>query len=143
MVHFFRLTTPSVQNGTATTLDHGAATAVPSPSSPSTGIKPAWSIDVNAMNFCRMSVMRLGDRKGKGKEREGQVDAMPEEALMAVPSLTKDDFVRLSLGLVAVHTLTRFAQVDIFHVPSKARLHRSVGKDAFPLGVKTGEQALR
>ncbi|BGP34618.1 Astra associated protein 1 Asa1 [Rhodotorula toruloides] len=120
LVHFFRLSTPSGQSGTSTSLDHGAATAVPSPSSPSPSIKPVWSIDINAMNFCRMSVMRFGDRMGKGKEREVEVDPVPEEALMAVPNLTKDDFV------------------DIFHIPSKARLHRSVGKDAFPLGVKTG-----
>ncbi|GEM12313.1 WD-40 repeat-containing protein [Rhodotorula toruloides] len=120
LVHFYRLSITPHSTGTSATLDHGAATAVPSPSSPSFGIKPAWSIDINAMNFCRMSVLCLSDRKGKGKEREMEDVPIMEEALMAVPSLTKDDFV------------------DIFHIPSRARLHRSLGKDAFPLGVKTG-----
>lgn len=48
------------------------------------------------MNFCRMSVLSIDDRKGKGKGKEREVDDGAEmgEALMAVPSLTKDDFVR-------------------------------------------------
>ncbi|KPV73852.1 uncharacterized protein RHOBADRAFT_54446 [Rhodotorula graminis WP1] len=101
--------------------DHGAATAVPSPATPSTGIERAWSLDVNAMSFCRMSVCLVGGRtrEAKGKERAVEQDRPDEEALVAVPSLTKDDFV------------------DIFHYPSKARAHRSVGAGAF-VGQKTG-----
>ncbi|BGP26949.1 Astra associated protein 1 Asa1 [Rhodotorula toruloides] len=95
LVHFYRLSITPHSTGTSATLDHGAATAVPSPSSPSFGIKPAWSIDINAMNFCRMSVLCLSDRKGKGKEREMEDVPIMEEALMAVPSLTKDDFPRM------------------------------------------------
>ncbi|GAA5843240.1 hypothetical protein JCM9279_002033 [Rhodotorula babjevae] len=99
-------------------VDHGAATAVPSPAAPTLGIERAWSLDVNAVSFCRMSVcsVRGSAREAKGKEREVDED---EEALIAVPSLTKDDFV------------------DIFHYPSGARAHRSVGAGAF-LGQKTG-----
>jgi len=82
------------------TVGHGAATAVPSPASPSTGIDRAWSLDINAMNFCRMSVCPLGGRSTKGKEREVLEDEEGEEALVAVPSLTKDDVVRWRLRLL-------------------------------------------
>ncbi|GAA5862385.1 hypothetical protein JCM3774_002499 [Rhodotorula dairenensis] len=110
------------------TIDVGAATAVPSASHPSPGFDtPAWTLDVNAMNFCRMSVLTLAPESDhgssiaapeqKGKSCAGEAD--PHGALIAVPSLTKDDFV------------------DVFHYPSKARIHRSVGKDAF-IGYKTG-----
>ncbi|BGP50896.1 Astra associated protein 1 Asa1 [Rhodotorula kratochvilovae] len=103
----------------AGTVDYGAATAVPSTSAPSEGVERVWSLDINAMNFCRMSVCSLGVRAtGKGKEREVDEEG-GEEALVAVPSLTKDDFV------------------DIFHYPSETRVHRSVGEGAF-VGQKTG-----
>ncbi|GAA5915880.1 hypothetical protein JCM5296_002521 [Sporobolomyces johnsonii] len=118
LVHYFSLR-PSRADPSAVVVDlqRGAATAVPSSASPSPGIEPVWSMDVNAMNFCRMSVLEfspgLSSAKGKGK-------AVEAEGLVAVPSLTKDDFV------------------DIFHIPSKGRAHRSIGVDAFPIGHKTG-----
>ncbi|GAA5936271.1 WD40 repeat domain-containing protein [Sporobolomyces koalae] len=68
---------------------------------------PLSSLDVNALNFCRLSLLDLSptrrlDRKGKAKQSD-------YEGLIAMPSLTKDD------------------HVDIFHIPSGKRLHRSVG----------------
>ncbi|GJN93633.1 hypothetical protein Rhopal_006690-T1 [Rhodotorula paludigena] len=97
----------------------GPATAVPSPSNPSTNVQRVWSLDINAMNFCRMSLCPLGSQplKGQGEKAEEQVEE--DEALVAVPSLTKDEVV------------------DIFYLPSKARAHRSVGAGAF-IGSKTG-----
>ncbi|GAA5946135.1 hypothetical protein JCM3765_000130 [Sporobolomyces pararoseus] len=68
---------------------------------------PTLTLDVNALNFCRLSMLDLSTWKGKEKEGEG---------LIAVPSLTKDD------------------QVDILHVPSKTRLHRSVGISSLLIG---------
>ncbi|GAA5936391.1 hypothetical protein JCM1841_002926 [Sporobolomyces salmonicolor] len=118
LVHYFSLH-PSTADPSAVVVDlqRGAATAVPSPASPSPGIEPVWSMAVNAMNFCRISVLELSpgssSAKGKGK-------AVEAEGLVAVPSLTKDDFV------------------DIFHIPLKDRAHRSIGVDAFPIGHKTG-----
>lgn len=93
-----------------TSINIGAATAVPSPSHPSPGFgESAWTLDVNAMNFCRMGVLPLGptkgvvvDRKGKGRadldcdlEEEKAEQDMHKGggALIAVPSLTKDDCV--------------------------------------------------
>ncbi|GAA5965997.1 hypothetical protein JCM10213_007728, partial [Rhodosporidiobolus nylandii] len=56
---------------------------------------------------------------GKGKAGE-------EQALVAVVSLTKDEFV------------------DILHLPSQSRLHRSIGSGAWGVGEKTGSvMALR
>ncbi|GAA5906282.1 WD40 repeat domain-containing protein [Sporobolomyces salmoneus] len=77
---------------------------------PLEGIESICSLDVNAMNFCRLSLL---DLSGKGKEKE-------EQGLIAVPSLTKDD------------------QVDIWHVPSKKRLHRSVGISQLIIGGNQG-----
>ncbi|GAA5954947.1 hypothetical protein JCM21900_005943 [Sporobolomyces salmonicolor] len=118
LVHYFSLHLSRADPcAVVVDLQRGAATAVPSPASPSPGIEPVWSMDVNAMNFCKMSVVELSpgssSAKGKGK-------AVEAEGLVAVPSLTKDDFV------------------DIFHIPSKERAHRSIGVDAFPIGNKTG-----
>ncbi|KAK4046597.1 Astra associated protein 1 Asa1 [Microbotryomycetes sp. JL201] len=43
-----------------------------------------------------------------------------QQALVAVPALTKDELI------------------DIFHLPSHSRIHRSIGADTFPIGDKTG-----
>lgn len=53
-----------------------------------------WSLDINAMNFCRMSLCPLGSRplEGQGEKAEDHVEE--DEALVAVPSLTKDEVVR-------------------------------------------------
>ncbi|GAA5985103.1 hypothetical protein JCM10908_002524 [Rhodotorula pacifica] len=127
LIHLYRF--PSSEHATTTAAVPAAATSVPSPSRPSPEFEngPAWSLDTNAMNFCRMSVLPLLKREqqeGKGKGRADpneEEEDLPEQggALIAVPSLTKDEFV------------------DIFHYPTRARLHRSIGKDAF-IGHKTG-----
>lgn len=52
------------------------ATNVPSPKAP-TPLVPEWSMDVNAMAFSKMSILRLSDGT----------------ALIAVPALTKDEMV--------------------------------------------------
>ncbi|GAA5821694.1 hypothetical protein JCM11251_000976 [Rhodosporidiobolus azoricus] len=103
------------------------ATSVPSPSAPSNGLEQEWEMDINAMNFCRVGILRLsgmGERENsheKGRNDKGLEDgSQGEEALVAVVSLTKDEFV------------------DIFHYPSKARIHRSIGSGAFDVGEKTG-----
>ncbi|GAA6058011.1 hypothetical protein JCM3770_006645 [Rhodotorula araucariae] len=114
LVHLYSMPTHAAA---ARTVNRGAAAAVPSPSAPSEGVERVWSLDINAMNFCRMSVCGLGvpgDDKGKAREVQGA-----KEALVAVPSLLKDDVV------------------DIFHYPSRTRVHRSVGAGAF-VGQKTG-----
>lgn len=73
----------------------GAAAAVPSPSKPSRWIEPVWSLDVNALAFSKMSVCQIPSTHRaepdaaatwKGKEKE--------QALVAVPSLTRDELVR-------------------------------------------------
>ncbi|GAA5982884.1 hypothetical protein JCM5350_001540 [Sporobolomyces pararoseus] len=76
-------------------------------------VKPTVTLDVNALNFCQLSLLDLSNWKGKGKEGEG---------LVAVPSLTKDD------------------QVDIFHVPTRTRLHRSVGISSLLIGGGNDDQ---
>ncbi|ORY77635.1 WD40-repeat-containing domain protein [Leucosporidium creatinivorum] len=90
-------------------LNRAAATAVPSPKEP-TPLRSEWSLDVNAMAYCRMSILRLGrDEMGR------------EKALVAVPALTRDELI------------------DIFHIPSMARVHRSIGANCFiGEGNKTG-----
>lgn len=110
-MHLYRL--PVDQEGEATDapassttiINVGAATAVPSPAHPSPGFDtPAWSLNVNAMNFCRMGVFALSplsrsgcaaEPTGKGKSRAASQDAAADAhgALIAVPSLTKDDYV--------------------------------------------------
>jgi hypothetical protein len=109
----------------------GAAASVPSPHDPSQGVEPAWSLDVNALAFSKMSVLQ---RKSDDTE-----------ALIAVPSLTKDELVSLVFGTEflkqvgdAAPALT-FNQVDVFTVPSSGRVHRSIGAGAFAIGEKTGE----
>ncbi|BGP57545.1 Astra associated protein 1 Asa1 [Rhodotorula sphaerocarpa] len=103
LIHLFRL--PASHTGSDRSqdgrlaVDIGAATAVPSPSQPSPGFdEPAWTIDVNAMSFCRMHVLSLAARPSrdlKGKARAdpaaGETEPIREEAMIAVPSLTKDD----------------------------------------------------
>ncbi|SGY43649.1 BQ5605_C001g00042 [Microbotryum silenes-dioicae] len=94
-------------------ITRSAASAVPSVKDP-TPLHPDWSMDVNAMAYCQMSLLRIASEeadggKGKGKER----------ALVAVPALTKDE------------------QVDIFHLPTLSRVHRSIGEGCF-IGSKTG-----
>ncbi|GAA5958552.1 hypothetical protein JCM8115_002503 [Rhodotorula mucilaginosa] len=133
-LYHFPLSGKGAEAKAGSSIDIGAATAVPSPSHPSPGFgEPGWTLDVNAMNFCRMSVLPLRptkcvvvDRKGKGRadpdcdlEEAEQDTHTGGGALIAVPSLTKDDCV------------------DVFHYPSKARIHRSISKDAF-IGHKTG-----
>ncbi|SCV73326.1 BQ2448_7252 [Microbotryum intermedium] len=94
-------------------ITRSAASAVPSVKEP-TPLDPDWSMDVNAMAYCQMSLFKIAQEhvgekeKGKGKEK----------ALVAVPALTKDE------------------QVDIFHLPSFSRVHRSVGEGCF-IGSKT------
>lgn len=68
------------------------------------------------------------------------------EGLVAVPSLTKDDFVRFLLSPTYpsdfnIYSRSRTGtQVDVFYVPSKKRLHRSIGLDQLSIGSdgKTG-----
>ncbi|GAA5910232.1 hypothetical protein JCM6882_001781 [Rhodosporidiobolus microsporus] len=120
--NFLRLFRLPVSSASVSTTPFPAATSVPSPSAPSHGVEKEWEMDINAMNFCRVSLLRLdgevtaGGGKGKGKE----TGKGGEEALVAVVSLTKDEFV------------------DVFHYPSKARIHRSIGSGAFDVGEKTG-----
>ncbi|GAA6005077.1 hypothetical protein JCM11491_002572 [Sporobolomyces phaffii] len=76
--------------------------------SPLTGadaLQPFLTLDVNALNFCRLSLLEIPTQN---------LDA--SEGLIAVPSLTKDD------------------HVDVFHVPSRARLHRSIGISSLVIG---------
>lgn len=75
-IHYFHLpsSTPSI-SGTA-------ATAVPSPKDP-TPLEPTWSLNVNALAYCKMSLLRLLS--------ESNVEP---QALVAVPALTKDGQVR-------------------------------------------------
>lgn len=100
MIHLYCVPASVSADGTAQapSIDVGAATAVPSPAAPSPGFhSPAWSMDINAMNFCRMHVLPLGQRLGadvKGKGKAGPEDVFEgatTEAFVAVPSLTKDD----------------------------------------------------
>jgi len=96
-MHFFELPT-------APTLVSRAPASI-SPESEHVGLgQPAWSLDVNALAYCRLSILRLGDG----------------DALVANTSLTKDEFV------------------DVYHVPSGKRVHRSVGQGALPINTKTG-----
>ncbi|GAA6058717.1 hypothetical protein JCM10212_003405 [Sporobolomyces blumeae] len=124
---------------------HRAGTASTSTTAPRPGSKddtdnddddrprltPLWTMDVNALNFCQLDLVELDadardgsplahddvdESKSKGKKR---VPVDPS-GLIAVPSLTKDDFV------------------DIFHLPSFERLHRSVGMGSASIGHKTG-----
>lgn len=85
-------------------LRRSSAHAVPSPKRLD-ALAAVWEMDVNAMAYCRMSLMPLPS----------------DAALVAVPALTKDD------------------QVDIFHLPTQQRLHRSIGHELFPLNDKTGQ----
>lgn len=118
LIHLFRL--PASHTGSDRSqdgrpaVDIGAATAVPSPSQPSPGFdEPAWTIDVNAMSFCRMHVLSLAARPSrdlKGKARAdpaaGETEPIREEAMIAVPSLTRDDLVSFSLPVYSTpHTL--------------------------------------
>ncbi|CAD6569962.1 MAG: ASTRA complex subunit [Cyphobasidiales sp. Tagirdzhanova-0007] len=74
---------------------------LPSSTSP-TRITPLYTIETNALGYCKCSLLQLSDC----------------QALVAVPSTLRDELV------------------DIFHLPSGKRVHRSVGKDAFE--AKTG-----
>lgn len=120
-MHFFELPT-------APTLVSRAPASI-SPESEHVGLgQPAWSLDVNALAYCRLSILRLGDG----------------DALVANTSLTKDEFVRLCqvsflsfLSLLILDSLS-CTQVDVYHVPSGKRVHRSVGQGALPINTKTG-----
>lgn len=67
-------------------LNRAAASAVPSPKDP-TPLPSEWSMDINAMAYCKMSLLRLG------KDEQGK-----EQAVVAVPALTRDELV--SIGVV-------------------------------------------
>ncbi|KAM0755087.1 WD40 repeat-like protein [Meredithblackwellia eburnea MCA 4105] len=102
------------------TISRSSATAIPSPKDPTSGIEKKWEMDINCMAYCRMSVLTLSEKvEGKGKAKATEIFG-DNEALVAVPSLTKDE------------------QIDIFHIPSQARVHRAIGTSLFPLGLKTG-----
>lgn len=73
-IHYFPL--PSQP----TSILRASASAIPSPGDPST-LTSTWSMDVNAMAYCKMSVLAIDG-------------ARPPEGLVAVPSLTKDEEVR-------------------------------------------------
>lgn len=107
-----------------------AASTVPSPKNPSV-LEQNWQMDVNALAFSKMSLYRIPNENNAACQ-----------ALVAVPALTKDEFVSgwtVKRRLQAEQTAqSRLIQVDIFHLPSQARVHRSVGADAFPIGDKTG-----
>lgn len=64
-----------------------SVSSVPSATSP-TDIAPAWSMDVNSLAYCKLSLLKLDNGK----------------ALIAVPSLTKDELVSRTLlsALVAM-----------------------------------------
>ncbi|KAK4700738.1 ASTRA-associated protein 1, partial [Phenoliferia sp. Uapishka_3] len=100
-IHYFPLPTrPS------SSISRSSASATPSPNDPSP-LPPSWSMDVNAMAYCKMSILPLDG-------------ALRKEGLVAVPSLTKDE------------------EIDVFHLPSQERVHRAIGKSLFPIGAKTG-----
>ncbi|BGP19252.1 Astra associated protein 1 Asa1 [Rhodosporidiobolus nylandii] len=132
-LRFFPLP-PSASSSSSSVLP-GAATAVHSHSSPTPGLSfdapaevggpgMAWEMGVNAMTFCGMGLLRLPLPSGAGQDGKGK--AGEEQALVAVVSLTKDEFV------------------DILHLPSQSRLHRSIGSGAWGVGEKTGSvMALR
>ncbi|GAA6033187.1 hypothetical protein JCM8097_002986 [Rhodosporidiobolus ruineniae] len=106
------------------------STAPPSTFNAAPAPRLVWEMPINALNFCRIGVLRLppmAEREGKGKEKAqeeeddtGEEREGGEEGLVAVVSLTKDDFV------------------DVFHLPSQARIHRSIGAGAWAVGEKTG-----
>ncbi|GAA5991037.1 hypothetical protein JCM11641_006598 [Rhodosporidiobolus odoratus] len=113
-------TSPSAALPTSpsTAVSRTSAPAAPAPASPSAGLSPKeaeWEMPINAMNFCRFSLF-TGDRDGK----EGVGQDEQAEGLVAVVSLTKDEFV------------------DVFHMPSQSRVHRSIGAGAWAVGEKTG-----
>lgn len=97
---------------------------MPSPKDP-TNLSPEWEMDVNAMAYCRLSLLRTGKEGGR------------EQGLIAVPSLTKDEQVSLH-KFYRDETTDALIQVDIFHLPSLSRVHRSVAANAFPINDKTG-----
>lgn len=74
-IHYYELPTA------APSISRSAASAVPSAKDPST-LSPTWSLDVNALAYCKMSVLPIPD-------------APAGTALVAVTALTKDELVRI------------------------------------------------
>jgi len=70
-----------------------------------------FSMDVNALNFCRFSLFK------------GPPD---EYCLVAVPNLVDSAFVRLSFHLSDYPTES--GQVDIWDLKTQDRLHAAIGK---------------
>ncbi|GAA5901068.1 hypothetical protein JCM5296_007302 [Sporobolomyces johnsonii] len=94
LVHHFSLCPPPADPSTfVVDLGRWPATAVPSPASPSHSIQPVWSMAVESMNYRKMSVLELSPDSSSAK---GQRKAVEAEGLVAVPSLTTDDFVYIS-----------------------------------------------
>jgi hypothetical protein len=71
--------------------------APPSRNNPTTDIEPLYTIETNALGYCKCSTLAIGN----------------DEALVAVPATLDDN------------------TIDIFHLPSGKRLHRSIGKGLF------------
>ncbi|KAL7409943.1 WD40-repeat-containing domain protein [Mrakia frigida] len=80
------------------TLGHATTSSAASTSTP----KLLYSLDVNALNYCRFSLLPLPSKGGE------------EEAWLAMPNLTDSE------------------TIDIFHLPSQTRPHAAVGFVASP-----------
>lgn len=118
-IHYYEL--PTV----APSISRSAASAVPSAKDPST-LSPLWSMDVNALAYCKISVLMI-------------LDSPAGTALVAVTSLTKDELVRL-FDVIAVCELM-LRQIDIFHLPTLSRVHRSIGASLMPIADKIGQSS--
>ncbi|CED82464.1 G-protein beta subunit-like protein GNB1L, contains WD repeats [Phaffia rhodozyma] len=79
-----------------------STSSLPSKSSPP---KLLYTMDINALNYCRFSLLDIEaeDESMKGKAREKR------EAWVAVPNLTNSE------------------TIDIFHLPSQTRPHAAIG----------------
>jgi hypothetical protein len=75
----------------------------PSLSNP-TPLEPLYSLDVNALTYCRFSLLPLAT----------------QEAYIAVPATLQDELI------------------DVYHLPSRTRISRSIGAGLFPINDKTG-----
>ncbi|KAI0661582.1 WD-40 repeat-containing protein [Cubamyces menziesii] len=85
----------------------GSSAALPGLQTPAL----CYSLDVNALNYCRFSLMPLTEESGRTEERQ---------ALLAVPNLVES------------------AYADIWTLPGRQRLHAAIGKQGQDVPVLDG-----
>jgi ASTRA-associated protein 1 len=89
-----------------------------------------YSLDVNALNYCRFSMLS-GSPLYESEKDDGSVDSGTghERAFIAVPNLVDSALVSTAaFSAPFTHVSLTISQADVWELPSKTRVHAAIGK---------------